>query len=90
MACGAISESLRRSLALDAEISAARHPRKTLADLWIFLKNNIYTQVAGQDIVDFSSRPSPASDPALRRRSRTANDLSNRIFQQSSVTRNSS
>ena len=67
MACGAISELLRRSLAPAAEISAARHPRKTLADLSIFLKNNIQAQAAGQDIVDFSSRPFPAPDPALRR-----------------------
>jgi hypothetical protein len=59
---------------LDAEISVARRPGKTLADLWMFLKSNIKTQAAGRDIVDFSSRPTSALDPALSPPRGTANE----------------
>jgi hypothetical protein len=54
MACGAIPESLSRSLRLNAEIRSAAAHEKRKPSQPLFLKNNINSRPACQEIVDFS------------------------------------
>jgi hypothetical protein len=63
MACGAIPESLP---ALDAEPRSRVAYEKCVAGFIGLLKNNIRSQPAGQEIVDFSYRV-PTSTGRFRR-----------------------